>query len=53
MADPRAGIEFIDFDNGDTLQLTGHAKILWNERSLPGAHKPGHSLAPFIRRCSQ
>lgn len=30
------GIQFIDFDNGDSLQLTGHAEILWDDRSLPG-----------------
>jgi len=29
-ADPRAGLLFVDFDSGDTLQLTGRAKVLWD-----------------------
>jgi hypothetical protein len=29
-ADPRCGLLFLDFDNGDALQLTGHAKVLWD-----------------------
>ena len=28
-ADPRAGLLFLNFDTGTTLQLTGHARILW------------------------
>jgi hypothetical protein len=36
MLDCRVGIQFIDFTNGDSLQLTGHGKILFDERSLPG-----------------
>ena len=27
--DPRAGLLFIDFETGDTLQVTGEAEILW------------------------
>lgn len=30
-ANPRAGLLFVDFDTGDTLQLTGETQILWNE----------------------
>jgi len=29
-ADPRAGLLFVDFDSGNTLQLTGRAKVLWD-----------------------
>ncbi|BDA45400.1 probable flavohemoprotein at C-terminar half [Coccomyxa sp. Obi] len=39
VVDPHVGIQFIDFDNGDSLQLTGHAQILWDDRSLPGAQR--------------
>lgn len=28
--DPRAGLLFIDFEQGDTLQLTGQAEVLWD-----------------------
>lgn len=33
---PQIGILFIDFDTGDTLQLTGTGSVLWDERNLPG-----------------
>lgn len=36
MLDCRVGIQIINFTNGDSLQLTGHGKILFDERSLPG-----------------
>lgn len=39
---PRAGLLFIDFDSGRTLQLTGNASIDWNpERAkiFPGAER--------------
>jgi len=29
--DPRAGLLFIDFENGDTLQVSGRAGIIWDE----------------------
>ncbi len=35
-ADSRAGIQIIDFSTGDSLQLTGHGRVLWDERALPG-----------------
>ena len=35
-ANPTAGMQFLDFATGDSLQLTGHAEILFDERSLPG-----------------
>lgn len=38
----RAGLLFIDFANGSTLQMTGKAKILWEEKEfegLPGANR--------------
>ena len=35
-ADPRAGLLFVDFDSGTTLQLTGRARILWERADLAG-----------------
>ena len=40
--DPRAGLLFIDFEQGQTLQLTGKARIVWDEKliaTLPGAQR--------------
>jgi hypothetical protein len=39
---PRAGLLFVDFENGRTLQLTGSAKINWDENArvgFPGADR--------------
>ncbi|MFB9326668.1 pyridoxamine 5'-phosphate oxidase family protein [Paenibacillus aurantiacus] len=39
---PRAGLLFIDFDNGHVLQLTGRSRIIWDEEqtaSFPGAER--------------
>lgn len=33
------GLLFIDWENGATLQITGHATIDFNDRSLPGAQR--------------
>ena len=30
-ANPRAGLLFINFENGDTLQVSGRASVLWDE----------------------
>jgi uncharacterized protein len=30
-ADPRAGLLFVDFENGHTLQLSGRARVVWDE----------------------
>jgi uncharacterized protein len=30
-ANPKAGLLFVDFDTGDTLQLTGEAEVDWDE----------------------
>ena len=30
-ADPRAGLLFVDFENGNTLQLSGRARVVWDE----------------------
>ena len=41
-AEPKCGLLFIDFDGGDTLQLSGEAEILWGaEHSgrFPGAQR--------------
>jgi predicted pyridoxine 5'-phosphate oxidase superfamily flavin-nucleotide-binding protein len=32
-ADPSAGLLFVDFESGDTLQITGEARVLWDEAS--------------------
>ena len=40
--DPRAGLLLIDFEQGSTLQLTGKASIIWDEKliaTLPGAQR--------------
>jgi hypothetical protein len=40
--DARAGLLFIDFENGGTLQLTGRAVIHWEQQRLeawPGAER--------------
>ncbi len=29
--DPRAGLLFVNFENGDTLQVSGRAGIIWDE----------------------
>jgi predicted pyridoxine 5'-phosphate oxidase superfamily flavin-nucleotide-binding protein len=42
MANPQAGLLFIDFEAGRTLQLTGTAKIVWDAdkaRDFPGAQR--------------
>ena len=39
---PKAGLLFVDFENGQTLQLTGSAKINWDEsarESFAGAQR--------------
>ena len=39
---PRAGLLFIDFDGGATLQLSGSAEVLWDRAdfgAFPGAHR--------------
>jgi ferredoxin-NADP reductase/MOSC domain-containing protein YiiM/predicted pyridoxine 5'-phosphate oxidase superfamily flavin-nucleotide-binding protein len=39
---PRCGLLFIDFDTGNTLQMTGEAEILWEShhaRRFPGAQR--------------
>lgn len=38
-ADKRAGILFLDYRTGDTLQLTGECEIRWEEHALPGAER--------------
>lgn len=36
---PEAGLLFIDFTTGDTLQLSGHAEVEWDNTHLPGAQR--------------
>jgi predicted pyridoxine 5'-phosphate oxidase superfamily flavin-nucleotide-binding protein len=40
--DPRAGLLFLNFETGDTLQLTGTTDIIWDQarlRDWPGAQR--------------
>ncbi len=42
LADPRAGLLFVDFENGSLLQLTGRASIDWDSADVaeyPGAQR--------------
>lgn len=39
---PQAGLLFVDFDKGTTLQLTGKAKVIWDKQhaaKFPGAQR--------------
>lgn len=39
---PKCGLLFLDYDNGDTLQLVGTATIIWEEDQIskfPGAQR--------------
>ena len=41
-ADPRAGLLLVDFEHGDTLQLSGRARIEWDSAArdgMPGAER--------------
>ncbi len=42
--DPRAGLLFIDFDTGDTLQLTGRAETHWTSGSTAEFNQTGRSV---------
>ena len=35
-ANPNAGLLFIDFENGSTLQVTGQARIIWDQDRVGG-----------------
>ena len=40
--DPRAGLLFLDFETGDSLQLTGRAEVVWDaeyQSDFPGAER--------------
>ncbi|WP_296597827.1 pyridoxamine 5'-phosphate oxidase family protein [Phenylobacterium sp.] len=39
LLDPRAALLFVDFSNGELLQLQGTAEIAWEEHDLPGAER--------------
>ena len=42
LLDPRAGLLFIDFSNGDVLYLSGQVEIIWDDAELnryPGAQR--------------
>jgi uncharacterized protein len=47
---PAAGVLFLDFDSGETLQLTGTTEILWDKQAIqnfPGAQR----LIRFAIKC--
>ena len=40
--DPRVGLLFVDWERGDTLQITGRGEIVWDEQEIarwPGAQR--------------
>ncbi len=43
-ADPRAGLLFVDFANGRTLQLTGDTELLWDQDHGPDRTGGTHRL---------
>jgi predicted pyridoxine 5'-phosphate oxidase superfamily flavin-nucleotide-binding protein len=47
VADPRCGLLFLDFDSGDTLQLTGHGEILWDWPRDDPAFRDAQRLVRF------
>jgi ferredoxin-NADP reductase/predicted pyridoxine 5'-phosphate oxidase superfamily flavin-nucleotide-binding protein len=44
--DPRAGLLFVDFERGDTLQIAGTAEIIWDGPEVE-AFKGAHRLIRF------
>src|SRR5262249_25058473 len=47
---PRAGLLFVDFERGRTLQLTGQAELLWKPRQGSTAPETGRSIRFHIGR---
>ncbi len=45
-ANPRAGLLFLDFDTGSTLQLTGEANIIWDPAQI-AKYKGAERLLSF------
>jgi predicted pyridoxine 5'-phosphate oxidase superfamily flavin-nucleotide-binding protein len=39
LLEPRAALLFVDFANGELLQLQGSAEVAWDEHDLPGAER--------------
>lgn len=39
LLEPRAALLFVDFANGELLQLQGDAEVSWGEHELPGAER--------------
>lgn len=39
LLEPRAALLFVDFANGELLQLQGTAEVAWGEHELPGAER--------------
>lgn len=46
LMDPRAGLLFVDFERGDTLQLTGRARIDWDSPDIQ-RHADAQRLVHF------
>ncbi len=54
MLNPSAGLLFIDFESGDTLQLTGHARVEWDGpavANVPGAQRLLHVDVKAVVDC--
>ncbi len=47
MADPRAGLLFVDFARGDLLQLTGRARLNWERGVLAGHRGAEHVVVEY------
>jgi len=47
---PGAGLLFVDFDRGGTLQLTGHAELLWETGQGSTVPETGRSIRFHIQR---
>jgi uncharacterized protein len=47
LANPRCGLLFLDFDSGDTLQLTGRGEVLWEWPPEEPAFRGAQRLLQF------
>ena|SRR3990167_11036263 len=36
---PNCGLLFLDFENGDVIQMNGRGKILFDQSTMPGAQR--------------
>jgi hypothetical protein len=52
-AHPACGLLFVDFLSGDTLQVTGEARVAFEERTLPGAQRTLHFVVHAWRHVAR